>query len=472
MDKDKMIRLIKIAIMVIVGAGIWFSPCPEGLKPIAWKYFSAYMVGILGILLSPFASPVVMLAVLAVYSMLLGPSTLLSGYSSTTTWLVFAAFMISVAFSSTGLGKRIAYFLIGLFGRTSLGLGYALSITTWILGLAIPSTTARIGGVVFPIFNDVARTLGSNAEDGTSRKLASYLTIVGYHINLVTACVFLTGMAPNAQIAAFAKDILNVNMDWLTWAKMGIVPGLVLLVVIPYVIYKLYTPEIKVIDNFKELSAQGIKDMGPMSQGEKRLMIFFVGAVILWATTTITKFNATAIAILFLACSLIFGCMSWDSVRKSKGAWDTLMWYGAIIGLSSQLSKAGFFKWFADVLKATFNFAQFDAILLMFILVVGGVLIRYAFASSAAFTTAMIPVMYTIGLVGDVPALPLAMLCAACNGYGAMITHYSGACAPALWGCGHVDMKSWWLLGLVSTALCVGTYFLIALPYWKLIGLW
>ena len=33
---------------------------------------------------------------------------LLSGYASSTTWLVFSAFMIGAAFSATGLGRRVA----------------------------------------------------------------------------------------------------------------------------------------------------------------------------------------------------------------------------------------------------------------------------------------------------------------------------------------------------------------------------
>ena len=170
MTKETTIRLAKIAFMIIVGLAIWFSTPPDGLKPMAWKYFSAYIVAILGIMLSPYNSPVVMLAVLGVYGLAIGPKTLLTGYASTTTWQVFAAFMISVAFVSTGLGKRIAYLLIRLFGRTSLGLAYSLAFTDLTLGMAIPSTTARAGGVVFPIFNNVARTLGSTVEDGTSRK--------------------------------------------------------------------------------------------------------------------------------------------------------------------------------------------------------------------------------------------------------------------------------------------------------------
>ena len=108
-----------------------------------------------------------------------------------------------------------------------------------------------------------------------------------------------------------------------------------LVLINPFILYKLFTPEIRKVENYKEISREGLKDLGRMTVREKFLTAFFVGAVLLWATTGITGFNATAVAILFLTMCLIFGCMTWNDVHQSKGAWDTLIWYGAIIGLSS-----------------------------------------------------------------------------------------------------------------------------------------
>jgi DASS family divalent anion:Na+ symporter len=473
MNRELKVKLIKLAIMIVAGLAIWHSPVPEGLEPLAWQYFAAFITAILGILLGPLPSPVIMLGVIGIFGLFIPkPASMLSGFSSATTWLVFAAFMISVAFGSTGLGKRIAYKLIGLFGKTSLGLAYALCFTELILGTAIPSTTARTGGVVFPIFNNVSKTLGSTVEEGTSRKLASYITMVSAHATVITASIWLTGMAPNIQIAAFAKDILGVELDWFTWAKMMIVPGVALLAIIPLVLYKIFPPEIKKIDSYKEISNAGLKELGPMTKGEKYLSFFFAGAVALWATTAITGFNATMVALVFLTACLVFKCMTWDDVRQSRGAWDTLIWFGAIIGLSSQLSGAGFFTWFADMLQNNFDFSSLSPITLMLVIVIGALLVRYIFASSTVFTTAMIPVMFTIGLVGGAPLLPLAMLCASCNGYGAMLTNYGGASGPVLFGYGHVTMKEWWSVGHVSAYICVIVYFTIGLSYWKLLGIW
>ncbi len=77
-------------------------------------------------------------------------TAVLSGYSSGTTWLVFSAFTLSAAFVTTGLGKRIAYLLIGKIGNTTLGLGYVTVFLDLVLAPATPSNTARAGGIVLP----------------------------------------------------------------------------------------------------------------------------------------------------------------------------------------------------------------------------------------------------------------------------------------------------------------------------------
>lgn len=34
-------------------------------------------------------------------------------------------------------------------------------------------------------------------------------------------------------------------------------------------------------------------------------------------------------------------------LMQEKGAWDTLIWMGALVGLAGQLAKSGFIKWFS-----------------------------------------------------------------------------------------------------------------------------
>lgn len=70
----------------------------------------------------------------------------LSGFSNTTVWLIFGAFMFAMGYEKTGLGRRIALLLVKAMGRKTLTLGYAVATADLILAPFTPSNTARSGG--------------------------------------------------------------------------------------------------------------------------------------------------------------------------------------------------------------------------------------------------------------------------------------------------------------------------------------
>ncbi|WP_176052079.1 anion permease, partial [Escherichia coli] len=88
-------------------------------------------------------------------------TAVLSGYSCGTTWLVFSASALSSALVTTGLGKRIAYPMIGKIVRTPLGLGYVTVFLDLVLATAKPYNPARACGIVLPTINSIPTPLGS-----------------------------------------------------------------------------------------------------------------------------------------------------------------------------------------------------------------------------------------------------------------------------------------------------------------------
>lgn len=175
---------------------------------------------------------------------------------------------------------------------------------------------------------------------------------------------------------------------------------------------------------------------------------------------------------MFFACCAIFKLIDWKNVLANNGAWNTLIWYGAIMGISGILSKAKFFVWLAKVVGDHMNFVGINQALVMGALLVISILVRYVFASMGAYVGAFIPVLFTLGLVAKVPPLPLVFLLGASSAYGCLLTHYGGAVGPVLFGTGYVPQKTWWEIGAVLVAFNFILYMTIGLGYWKLPGLW
>ena len=464
--KDKLWR---VAVMAAIVAIAWFGGTPEGLKPQVWQLFGIYLATIVGLVLKPFPVPITVLLGVATSSILLSNTKdVLAGYSNTALWLIFAAFALSVAFGKTGLGHRIAYHLVRLFGSTTLRLGYVTAFLDLILSPATPSNTARAAGIVYPINLSIAEAVGSYPGE-TAKKAGAYLLQNGYFATKVTSFLFATAMAPNYLALDFITKLTGVSLNWAQWAAAMFVPGFIMLMLIPLIGYMYERPSVKDIDN-KKIAADGLAELGPMKASEKGLIVIALLAITGWILPTFDiKIDATAVAIVAMIATFVCGIISWDDLLKTKAAWNTLIWFGGILGLSSALTKGKFFEWLAKYLEAHMNFGL-DPFMMLILISIISVVVRYFFASGTAYISAMLPVFLIVGINAGIDPTLLAFIMIGTNAYGGSVTHYGAAPGPIIFSAGYNNVKDWWTVGLVFAVVCLVLNYVIGIPWWKITG--
>ena len=464
--KDKLWR---VAVMAAIVAIAWFGGTPEGLKPQVWQLFGIYLATIVGLVLKPFPVPITVLLGVATSSILLSNTKdVLAGYSNTALWLIFAAFALSVAFGKTGLGHRIAYHLVRLFGSTTLRLGYVTAFLDLILSPATPSNTARAAGIVYPINLSIAEAVGSYPGE-TAKKAGAYLLQNGYFATKVTSFLFATAMAPNLLALDFITKLTGVSLNWAQWAAAMFVPGFIMLMLMPLIGYMYERPSVKDVDN-KKIAADGLAELGPMKASEKGLIVIALLAITGWVLPTFgIKIDATAVAIVAMIATFVCGIISWDDLLKTKAAWNTLIWFGGILGLSSALTKGKFFEWLAKYLEAHMNFGL-DPFMMLILISVISVAVRYFFASGTAYISAMLPVFLIVGINAGIDPTLLAFIMIGTNAYGGSVTHYGAAPGPIIFSAGYNNVKDWWTVGLISAVVCLVLNYVIGIPWWKIAG--
>ena len=464
--KDKLWR---VAVMAAIVAIAWFGGTPEGLKPQVWQLFGIYLATIVGLVLKPFPVPITVLLGVATSSILLSNTKdVLAGYSNTALWLIFAAFALSVAFGKTGLGHRIAYHLVRLFGSTTLRLGYVTAFLDLILSPATPSNTARAAGIVYPINLSIAEAVGSYPGE-TAKKAGAYLLQNGYFATKVTSFLFATAMAPNYLALDFITKLTGVSLNWAQWAAAMFVPGFIMLMLMPLIGYMYERPSVKEIDN-KKIAADGLAELGPMKASEKGLIVIALLAITGWILPTFDiKIDATAVAIVAMIATFVCGIISWDDLLKTKAAWNTLIWFGGILGLSSALTKGKFFEWLAKYLEAHMNFGL-DPFMMLILISIISVAVRYFFASGTAYISAMLPVFLIVGINAGIDPTLLAFIMIGTNAYGGSVTHYGAAPGPIIFSAGYNNVKDWWTVGLAIAVVCLVLNYVIGIPWWKIAG--
>jgi len=391
-----------------------------------------------------------------------------SGYKGTVTWLILTAFFIAHGFIKTGLGSRVAYKFITLLGQKTLGLAYGLMLTELILAPMIPSLTARSGGVIYPIVKSLANAFDSSPEKNTSRKIGSYLIMSAFQCSVVSGSMFLTSMAANPLAAKLAEGI-NVHISWFEWATAAFVPGLCCLILIPFLLFKIYPPEMKDTGDAVEMARKKLKDMGSMSRDEIVMSFGFVFVLFLWIFGKKYFGIGAATASLIGVCFFLFtSVFSWSELLRIPAAWDTFVWFGALLAMAGGLNTFGLTTWFGNFMAGQLSNVSWTVGLFSML----GIYfyVHYFFASSTAHVGALyLPfVMVTIELNAP-PFVAVFAFAVASNLFGAL-THYGCGPAPILYGSKYISLKEWWSIGFVVSLMNIIIWVVIGGAWWKCLG--
>ena len=147
---------------VAVGLILWFCGQirPDGVSMAAWHMFAIFVATIVGCITQPLpiAGTTLVGFTIMVLVGIVPMEEALKAFENSSSWLIAMAFLLSRGFIKTGLGRRIALVFVRSFGQHSLGLAYSIMGIDLVTSPAIPSNTARAGGVVYPIIKSLAET--------------------------------------------------------------------------------------------------------------------------------------------------------------------------------------------------------------------------------------------------------------------------------------------------------------------------
>ena len=458
--------------MVVVLAGLLFYLLPlPGLNPVQRHLLAIFTATVMALTVRPAPMGVSTLLGITILALTktVAPDQIFAGYKDPTVWLIFAAFLFSRAVTRTGFGMRVAYGFIRRFGHSSLSLSYSVAAADLVLAPFIPSDTARGGGIMFPIVNSIARALGSE-PGGRTAELGAFLMLAGFHTNYTVSAMFLTGMASNALIAAFAQQFAHIDLTWLKWATGAIVPGLLALTLVPWIIRSLHPPAICNMQSARVLASKELRKMGPISSKEIRLVAILLLVMGGWISSPWHGLPNAVVALLGVSAILVTEVISWQDLLDEHRAWEALIWFGALIMMADNLKQAGVVTLLSNsVLHYLRGWSWIAFVIALAILYV---YVHYGFASMTAQVTALYPAFLAAALASGANPMVSALSLAYFSNLNAAMTHYGTGSAPVYFGGGYVSMGTWWRIGLLVSLVNLCLWLGIGLLWWKLLGWW
>jgi len=464
---DRRFLLASCAVLALALA-IWFSPTPAGLVPAAWRLFALSVATIASVLLGalPILTASVLALAAAVLTGTLAPAKAYAGFANPTILLIVVAFLLSRAMVKCGLGERLGHHVVSVFGRSTLGLGYSIFLVDGVIAPAFPSNTAR-SGVLYPLILSVAQASGARAGETSRRRLGSFLMFSGMASLTVSSALWYTAMAANPLGAEIARSH-GVKVDFGSWFVAASLPTLAAMAVLPLVLYKVISPEVRATPEAPRAARKALAALGPLRAHEKIVAATFSGMVILWASASMLHVDMTAVAVLGLGIVLVTGVLTPDDFAEQGDVLATFIWFAVLFTLSSQLNELGFMSYVGGRLAEALG--GVSPAVAGIALVVAYVLLHYLFASQTAHLLALFGVFLEVGVRLGVPAAPLAFMLLFATNFFAANTPQGSSANLLFAGSGHLSQGEIYRWGGLTTALNLVVYLVVGIPWLMLVA--
>jgi len=452
---DRRTRVARIAV-VAAAVALWFVPVPDGLTPPAWRLFVLFAAAIVSVVVSAF--PILTASVLAVSAAvltgLLPPAKAYTGFANGTILLIVLAFLVARAVVLSGLGTRVGYFIVSIFGRSTLGLSYSIFLVDAVIAPAFPSNTAR-SGVIYPLAFSLTEAAGARPGDEGSRRVGTFLMFSGIASLSLSSALWLTAMAGNPLGAEIARTF-GVDIGFTRWLLAASLPTILAMAAMPPLLAWLIRPERTATPDAPGVARRALDGLGPLTRRERIVLAVFVGMVGLWAVAATFALDSTAVAFLGLGVMLASGVLTLGDIAKEGDVLATFIWFAVLYTLSTQLNELGFMGFLGQRMAG--SLAGFPVLAAGAALVVAYVLLHYMFVSQTAHTLALFGVFLEVGIKLGVPAAPLAFQLLFATNYFAAITPQGSSANLLFAESGFLSQRDLYRLGALLTAFCLVLY--------------
>jgi solute carrier family 13 (sodium-dependent dicarboxylate transporter), member 2/3/5 len=383
-------------------------------------------------------------------------------YADDVIFLFLGAFMVALSLQRWGLHRRVALLTVLAVGTNPLQLIAGFMIATAFLSMWMSNTATSL--VMLPVglsvlalvFRDGAsssREGTAEEEEGGSRRereegiveqvmarggsnFATGLMLAIAYAASIGSLATLIGTPPNLIMAGFLSDNYDINIGFGQWMLIGLPLSVVFLVLAWVVLTRfVYPPEISEIVGGREMIRGQLEEMGPMSRGEKVVLVVFVLMALAWvareplsgweALTSAVPLIAddgadagiaiiAAIALFAIPVDWRNGVFALDWRTALSLPWGIILLFGGGLSLASAVTETGVDEWIGELV------AGLEAVptLVLVLTVIVSIILLTELTSNTGTTATFLPVLggVAVGLNLDplllvVPAT-LAATCA------------------------------------------------------------
>ncbi len=349
------IELFKMALGLIMFSMVLIVN-PFGMAPMANKVLAVAALMICWWITEALPMPVVALLPLLFFP-LMGISSFsetAAPYANEVIYLFMGGFIIGMGIEKWGLHKRIALKIVSLTGTSGNKILLGFIISTGFISMWLSNTATTM--MMYPIaISVIAVVIDMNEQQQSKKNFALTMMIAIAYASNFGGIATIIGTPPNVAYASYISKKYLVDISFFDWMVVAMPVSIILLLLLYVVLIFVFPNRIKKNHAFEEMIQRDLRDLGPMSKPEKRVMVVFLLTAFLWITRSlinqlnIVKLDDSMIAIFGALMMFIVPSgtaearneklLVWNDTQKM--AWGILLLFGGGITLAGALEKSG-----------------------------------------------------------------------------------------------------------------------------------
>ncbi|MGO1638409.1 MAG: SLC13 family permease, partial [Ancrocorticia populi] len=276
-------------------------------------------------------------------------------YASGTIFLFMGGFFLAASIQKWNLHKRIALVVVKLVGAKPKMIVLGFMIATGLVTMWVSNTATAI--MMLPIGLSVLRLVAGEKASLNSNFGKALMLGIAYSASTI-ATSSLISTPPNALLRAYLADNFDITLTFGKWLLFASPMAWAFLFIIWFVLVTfLFPPEVEEIPGGQELIARELEDLGPMSQGERRVGGVFIVAALSWLflPTFFEEYGVTDELVAIVVATLLFLIPVKGEGRLLDGEtattipWDILLLFGGGLALSHAFTRNGLSAWIGDL---------------------------------------------------------------------------------------------------------------------------
>jgi sodium-dependent dicarboxylate transporter 2/3/5 len=450
---------LKIAAMVLLFAVVMLAPTPAGLTDQGQRALAVTVLTV--ILWTTEALPIAVSGLVGIVLLVLTGAVsdvtdAFYGFSQPVAYFLIGILSLGLAVHQSGLAQRMALFLMRGAGGSPRMLYVQMLFSFAALTFALPSASTR-GAIMVHIYEGV---MGHWHISWAHPLNKAVMMALGALNRLGSTALLAGGVTP-----VVASGLLG-DFSWTAWFILMSVPFYTNLIVGGIILYLHYQAGFRLKDDIdlRELT------LGQVRPSEIKAGIIVLITAVLWFTDFAHGLHPAVPALIALILVLMpgIGLLSWQEFERGLG-WSNFFVLATSLTLAQALASTGAAAWFSDTLVGGVIGLQGQPLLALLVLALCFALARIVLPNIAGYLALVIPVAMATGTALGLNPLVCGMAAVV---VGDSVVYYpaGGTSGLFIFQRANISAPAVFRFGLVMTVVAIVVLFIIAVPYWGLVG--